>query len=89
MVVLSKRNKEVVTLSNNLKKERGENQSEVEGLVHERGRLEDRLCYVELERKAEAEVSQRQIDACRDVTTSSQTKKSTASYRRILLCRTS
>ena len=62
MVALSRRNKEVGASSNALKKELGECRSEVEGLVHERARLEDRLRHLELERKAEVEVSQKQID---------------------------
>ena len=62
MVALSKRNKEVVTSSSALKKELAESQSEVKGLVHERARLEERLRHLELERKDEVEVSQKQID---------------------------
>ena len=62
MVALSKRNKEVLASSSALKKELGESRSEVEGLVHERARLEERLRRLESERKAEADVFQKQID---------------------------
>ena len=59
MVALFKGNKEVVASSNALKKELGESRSEVEGLVHERAHLEERLRCLELEREAEAEVFQK------------------------------
>ena len=62
MVALSKRNKEVIASSNALKKELSESRSEVEGLVHKRARLEERVRRLELERKVEAEVSQKHID---------------------------
>ena len=82
MIALSKRNKEVVASSNVLKKELGKSRSEVEGLVHERARLEDRLRHLELERKLRPRSHKnRSISlsltsrACRDVMTNSQTKK--------------
>ena len=56
MVALSRRNKEVVTSSNVLKKELGESSSKVDSLMHESACLKERLRRMELERIAKIEV---------------------------------